>query len=323
MAYIGRKINVGFWKEATRGTVVAIASWTPKTNLDFQQMSEVVNDESSLGVIADSTNSYVTKRWAEGNIEGNVNINNFGYAMLSAFGAVISSETTGTWAYEHDFTVLESNEHPTLTVGIDDPVEWDLAFAGAMLESLEVSAEVGGFVTFTASYKSKKEASATHTVTYTTDYTLLARHCGVKLADTLADLSGASNICIQSFSLSINKNLEEDLCLSSIEPVDFNNTQFVVEGSMTLQFENTDQRDNYLEATQKAMRITIEDTGTTIGVSDSPVLEFDMAKVKITEWTKNQGNDDIVTQDVTFKAFYDLSEAQIITGKLINTKSSY
>lgn len=152
-------------------------------------MSEVVNDESSLGVIADAVDSYVTKRWAEGNIEGNVNVNNFGYAMLSAFGSVSSAETVGTGAYQHDFSVLESNEHPTLTIGVDDPVEGDLAFAGAMLESLEVSAEVGGFVTFTASYKSKKEASATHTVVYTTDYTLLARHCGIKLADTLAGLS--------------------------------------------------------------------------------------------------------------------------------------
>lgn len=59
-------------------------------------MSEVVNDESSLGVIADAVDSYVTKRWAEGNIEGNVNVNNFGYAMLSAFGAVASAETVGT-----------------------------------------------------------------------------------------------------------------------------------------------------------------------------------------------------------------------------------
>lgn len=286
-------------------------------------MSEVVNDESSLGVIADAVDSYVTKRWAEGNIEGNVNVNNFGYAMLSAFGAVVSAETVGTGAYEHNFSVLESNEHPTLTIGVDDPVEGDLAFAGAMLESLEVSAEVGGFVTFTASYKSKKEASATHIVAYTTDYTLLARHCGIKLADTLAGLGGASNICVQSFSLSINKNLEEDLCLSSIEPVDFNNTNFVVEGSMTLKFETVAERDLYLNATKKAMRITIEDTGTVIGVSDSPVLEFDMAKVKVTEWTKNQGNGEIVTQDITFKAFYDITEAEIITGKLVNTKTSY
>lgn len=323
MAYIGRKINVGFWKESTRGTAVAIANWTPKTNLDFQQQSEVINDESSLWVIADSTDSYVTKRWAEGNIEGNVNINNFGYAMLSAFGAVTSAETVGTGAYQHDFTIFESNEHPTLTIGVDDPVEGDLAFAWAMLESLEVSGEVGGFVTFTASYKSKKEASATHTVTYTTDYTMLARHCGIKLADTLAWLSWASNVCVQSFSISINKNLEEDLCLSSIEPVDFNNTQLTVEGSMTLQFENTEQRDNYLSAKKKSLRITIEDTNTVIGVSDSPALEFDFSKVKITEWTKNQGNDDIVTQDITFKAFYDTAEAQIVKAKLINTQATY
>lgn len=92
---------------------------------------------------------------------------------------------------------------------------------------------------------------------------------------------------------------------------------------MTLKFETTAERDLYLNATKKAMRISIEDTGTVIGVSDSPALEFDMAKVKVTEWTKNQGNGEIVTQDITFKAFYDVTEAEIIVGRLINTKSSY
>lgn len=87
----------------------------------------MVNDESSFGVIADSVESYVTKQWAEGNIEGNVNVNNFGYALLSAFGAV-SSASASAGAYTHSYTVLESNEHPTLTVGIDDPVEGDIAF---------------------------------------------------------------------------------------------------------------------------------------------------------------------------------------------------
>ena len=192
-----------------------------------------------------------------------------------------------------------------------------------MLDSLEISAEVGGFVTFTATYKSKKETSATHTVAYTTDYTLLARHCGVKYADNLAGLVGASNICVQSFSLSINKNLEEDLCLSSIEPIDFNNTMFVVEGSMTLKFEDEVQKTLYTDATKKAMRISMIDTATTIGATDNPTLELDMAKVQTTEWTKSQGNDEIVTQDITFKAFYSTADAKIITARLVNTKTSY
>lgn len=81
-----------------------------------------MNDESSFGVIADSVESYITKQWAEGNIEGNVNVNNFGYALLSAFGSVSSAVAT-TGAYTHSYSVLESNEHPTLTIGVDDPVE--------------------------------------------------------------------------------------------------------------------------------------------------------------------------------------------------------
>jgi len=133
-----------------------------------------------------------------------------------------------------------------------------------MLESLAVSAEVGGFVTFTADYKAKKSSSATHTVSYTTDYTLLARHCGVKFADTLAGLDGASDVCVQSFSLTISKNLEEDLCLSSVEPIDYTNKQFVVEGSMTIKYTSEEYKDLYMDATQKALRITIEDTNTTI-----------------------------------------------------------
>lgn len=87
----------------------------------------MVHDESSFGVIADSVESYVTKQWAEGNIEGNVNINNFGYALLSAFGT-LSTAPASSGAYTHSFSVLESNEHPTLTVGINDPVEGAMAF---------------------------------------------------------------------------------------------------------------------------------------------------------------------------------------------------
>lgn len=98
---------------------------------------------------------------------------------------------------------------------------------------------------------------------------------------------------------------------------------FVVEGSMTLNFEDEVQKDLYVNATKQAMRISMIDTATTIGLSNNPTIEFDMAKVKVTEWTKSQGKDEIVTQDVTFKAFYSTADAQIITGRLVNTKSSY
>lgn len=321
--YIWRKINVGFWKESTRGTSVAIASWTPKTTLSLQDKSEAINDESSIWVISDTTNSYVSKQWSEGSIEWNVNANNFWYALLSAFGEVTSAETTGTGAYNHDFTLAQTNNHQTLSIGTDDPVDGDRTIAWAMLESLSVSAEVGGFVTFTAEYKGKKSASATHTVNYTTDYTLLARHCGVKFADTLAGLDSASNVCVQSFSLTISKNLEEDLCLSSVEPLDYTNKQFTVEGSATLKYTSEEYKNLYMDSQEQAMRFTMEDTNTVIGVSDSPALIFEAPKVKINEFNKNMGNDDVVTQELTLKAFYDTATAKHLTATLINTLTSY
>lgn len=63
--YIGRQINVGFGKETTRGTAVAIARWLPKTDFSFDEKMETIQDESSIGVITDARDSFVAKRWAE------------------------------------------------------------------------------------------------------------------------------------------------------------------------------------------------------------------------------------------------------------------
>ena len=92
---------------------------------------------------------------------------------------------------------------------------------------------------------------------------------------------------------------------------------------MTLKFEDEVQKTLYTDATKKAMRISMIDTATTSGATDNPTLELDMAKVQTTEWTKSQGNDEIVTQDITFKAFYSTADAKIITARLVNTKTSY
>jgi hypothetical protein len=75
MKYIGRLINVGFGIETARGTGVAVANWLPKTDLSFEEKNEVIQDESSLGVITDSNDSFVVKRRAEGEIGGNIQTN--------------------------------------------------------------------------------------------------------------------------------------------------------------------------------------------------------------------------------------------------------
>lgn len=98
-----------------------------------------------------------------------------------------------------------------------------------MIDSMEISGASGDKVSMTASLKAKKGESATHTVAYTAERPFIATDAMVYLADTPAGLDGASNICLQSFTISMSKNLEEIACLSSVDPVDYANTSFAIE----------------------------------------------------------------------------------------------
>jgi len=321
--FIWRKVNVWFWKEGTRGTAVAVSQWAPKTNIDFDEKHESIQDESSLWVIVDNIDAHISKRWAEWVIEGNIWIEAIWLPLLSLLWAVSSAETTGTWAYQHDYTLDNTNQHQTLTIWVNDPV-WDTAFALAAIESMTVSAEVWGFATYSITFKAKAWESASHTVTYTADHSLLAKHWTFKVAANLAWLWAADAKCIQSFELTISKNILDQQCLGSVWVEDFINQQFTIEGSFTALYENsTDYEANALDWTKQAIRFSLIDTDTTIWVSDNPTLEVDLAAANFTEWSKAQGNDEVVSQTLSFKGNYSRADASAITAKLINETATY
>lgn len=124
--------------------------------------------------------------------------------------------------------MLESNTHPSLTIATTNPLN-DYNYALAMIESMEISASSGDKVSMTASLKAKKGEVASHSLAYTAESPFIATDAMVYLADNSAGLDGASNICLQSLTLSISKNLEEIECLSSIDPIDFANTSLAIE----------------------------------------------------------------------------------------------
>lgn len=68
------------------------------------------------------------------------------------------------------------------------------------------------------------------------------------------------------------------------------------------------------------MRFNVTDGGTLIGgVTSSPELEIDLAKVGFTEWSRTISTNEVVTQSLGFKGFYSLSDAKTIVARLINT----
>lgn len=319
--YIGKLVNVGYGVESTRGTPVAVSHRQPKTNLTFQDMLEHIIDENSIGNVVDAHGADIVKKWSEGAIEGRVYVNALGYILYSLLGTCNTASSGG--AYVHTFTLNNSNTHKSLTIGMEDP-DNETRFALAMLESLTLDITNAGELTFSATFKGKASASTTHTVSYATDYGLLGKHAVVKLATNLAGLGAAAAMDVKSFSITFSKNLEMDYVLGDVEPGDIYNTVFSIEGNIEAILNDVaDYKDVAFADTAKALRITVDDANTIIGTSETPGIEIDLAKVKLTNWTANRSNSEIVKQTIQFKGLYSMSDTQAVTIDLTNTTTSY
>ena len=317
--YIWRKVNVWFWKETTRWTAVAPNLWCPKASLDFDEKSEKVIDESSIGVIEDSFDWHVVKQRAEWSFECNAYANAIWYILLNLFGSVSTSGSTGE--YTHEFSVDETNQHQSLTIGLADDTQ-DKQFPLAMIDSAEITAETWNFVTISSDFRSQKGSNASLTPSYSNDFALLWKHVQVYLADDLTGLDSASSIQATQVTLTINKNLEDVDVLGSVQPLDFCNTFFNIEWSMELLRDDATYQSIYMDGVKKAMRIEIVDNDTTLS-SGHPSLTFDLANVIMTEYAKAQDNNALIRQTLTFRWLYSMNDNSMITAKLINSQSAY
>lgn len=317
--YIWRKVNVWFWKEATRWTAVAPWIRCPKASLDFDEKSEKVIDESSIGVIEDSFDGHVVKQRAEWSFECNAYANAIWYILLNLFGSISTSWSSGE--FTHQFSVNETNQHQSLTIGLADDTQ-DKQFPLAMIDSAEFNATTGDFVKVSCDFKSSKWSNASLTPSYSSDVALLWKHVQVYLANSLSGLSGATSINATSVTLTINKNIEDVDILGSVEPLDFCNTYFNVEWSVELLRDDATYKTLYMDGTKKAMRIEIIDTNATLNTWH-PTLTFDLANVILTEYAKAQDNNSLIRQTLTFRGLYSMADNSMITAKLINSKTSY
>jgi hypothetical protein len=319
--FIGRKIEVGLGREGTRGTGVAPSYWLSMMNADFDDKFEGVVDESSFAVIEDSTDFKVTKKWSEGKISGKIEDKSFGYWLRALMGTIVSAvkETT---AYNHTCSVLQSAQHPTLTLEVKNPNQ-QLKFANAAIDTLTIKAELGKFVEYEANVKAKMGAAAANSPAYVAQNNFLAKDVTLKLADTVGGLPGATAINVRNVEIKFDKNVESDDVLGSLEPADYLNKQFGVTGSIELVYDATTYKTLALAGTLKCMRIGIQDTTVTIGGTSNPTLTIDLAKAKITEWSKTSELNGIVTEKLDFKALYSSGDTSMVSVVLTNTVVGY
>lgn len=321
--FIGRLADVGIAKEAVRGTAESSATfYLPKLSLTYDDGIEEAVDESSIGVIEDATGVSTVGKFASGSIEGNISDKSFGLVLLSALGSVSTTGPSQTTVYTHAFSVGQDAQHDSLTLFVDDPNQ-DYKYPLAVVESLEVDVSLNQFAKFNVGFRSKKGETATLTPSYTAENIFLPQHGSLKTATDLSGLAAASAIDIRSVKLNIQKNVEDDRKLGSLDQTDILNKQFSCDGTIELVFSAETFKTEMLASTQKAMRIRLTNSDVTIGSSLNPQITIDLAKVKFSNFQRNYGNDDIVLATVDFKAFYSISDSKMVTVELINTQASY
>ena len=321
MPFTWKKVWVWVALETTRGEKkLPIQYRFPRTDNTFTDKANVESDSWVVDTIVDSINSEVTKQRAEWTIGGQVYPNWIWFFLKALLGTVTSDWEE--WVYEHVFSLLESNTHPTLTVGTSTPLWWS-AYPLAMIESMDFTAEVWGKFTVSINLKSKKWETASHSVSYTDENGFVANMLKVFLADSVEWLDIADNICLQSITISIKKEIKDIECLSSIDPIDYINSSFSIEGSMEMLFEDNTYKNYFLNGTSKALRILAEDTKHAYGTDSYPTFMLDLSKIKITDWTPAFTVDDVTKQSVSFKGHYDVRTHKAIEVYLKNTQESY
>lgn len=322
---IGRHYQVGIAKEGTRGTKTVPTFWVPCLDLPtVENKFEYENNEQGVGMIADTDGSEITREYSQGEINGKIRDKSFGVILLSAFGTVTSAlKGSETAVYNHTYALNNTNTHPSLTVEIKNSNQ-QLAYVRSMLSSLKINAEVGKFIEYSAGFTGMKGVAGTATPAYDTgENEFTSKHISMKLASNLAGLAGASEIDVQSIELSIEKNLETIWKLKTNEPADIQNTAFAIEGNIEAVFSATTLKAIYEGSTAQALRISLVDTGKTIGTASNPGLVLDLAKVKFHGWDKSGGMNETTKQSINFKAHYSLTDAKMFDAVLTNTNAAY
>lgn len=316
---IGRNGIVGVGVEATRGTSVAPSHIAPVTSFDFDDAVEYADNDAAFGRIEEKNDADIIKRWAEGEMEGKIYLNQVGVELTALFGAAPTSvQRSSSGVYDHSYAVANTNQHKALTLAYEDS-NYDLRYTFAMIDTWSLEAVVDNYVKRTVGFKSKKGASASNSMSVTDEREFLGKDIVVKLASALAGLDAASAIDLVSIKLEFAKNAEPRFILGSIEPTAIDNKQFAVTGSFDAYISGATYKDLVMNGTQRALRLDMIDSGVDLGSSHNPQLRFDLAKCKFGGRDRGWDANDFQMETIEFEGMFSIADTSLVTARLTNT----
>lgn len=327
--FIGRQQAIGLSREATRGILVAPTIWLPKTNFNVEAKASKAVFEGNYGVLAGGDDALVTQKFAEGDLEFELQDKSIALILYSLFGALSSASFNSV--FKHTLTLANSVQHQSLSLFMNDPIGTDstpnrtVAYAMAMINSLSIDVELGELVKCVANFQAKGHTDYTRqTASFTAENKFAHQHLQFKIAADAASLDAASKVNVQRLTLEIEKNVVREGALGTVQPVDILNRMINIRGTVMLTYQDRTYRDYMLNGTKKAVRILLNSSQVTIG-STTPQVQIDLPVVHFHDWEPSSPNEDIATEEIQFSALYDPSTGLLIGSNtfVVNSTSSY
>lgn len=324
--FIGRRISYGIAKETTRGTAATTAAhWIPHLSADLQDKHESALNNSAMGVIDLNNDAIVTQIWSEGKIEGKIQVESFGLILLAALGQVTSAAGAKAGTFKHNFTRLNSNLSPSLTIFEKSPAA-DLKYELSCLKSLEIDIVTGEYVKYTADFIGRRGVPATSTVTFVeSEAEFTSKYCQLKMAANKAGLAAAPRASIKSAKVKIERNTEAYYEAGSVTPAEIHNKAFDVSFECERRYSDNTLKDASLKNTKYALELSMVNTDDKIGTAkdENPSLKFTLPAVVISEWERDQGLDDVVMEKFTVQGLFSAANGTQIEAELVNSTASY
>jgi len=322
MEIVGREIEFGVATEATRGSAETTADkWMRKVTANVVERATHALDDSTRGRLEDGEGRRKVQSYIEGDVEGILHADVIGWLLANIYGVVVTSTVTGS-VKSHLFTLRQNIQHASLTLFAKDGSVQQSTFSNAMINTLEISAAIDEYVRFNASFLASVGASNSATPSYDTEYDFVARDITVKIADTEAGLAGATATKVKDLSVKWDQGLIRDHVVGAYTPDDIYSARLMIDGNFTLNFADETFKDLYLGNSAKYMSITIAGEAD-LGSGNNPTVTIVLNKVQFMDWNRAGGANELVTEPITFRAFYNPTDSEQSTVTVKNLTASY
>ncbi len=320
---IGRNVSLALAVEDTRGTAEAVADRNVrKVTANVIPRAERVVDDTTFGKLEDAARIRSVRKWSEGDVSSIVHADVLGYYLLNLYGEVESEQVAGS-VHDHVFTMEQSIKHPTLTLFVKDGDVRQEKLAGGVITTFELTSTTDNYVRYTANFLAKEGVTDSSTIPdLETEYDFVSRDITVKMAATQGGLAGATALKLKELNLTFNTNAEADFVFGDYSPDNIYNKQFSIEGSFTKNFVDETFKDLYESDDYKYFEIKIEGEAD-IGGGNNPTITILLNKVAVQDWNRSSEADSLVTETVSFKAFYNVTDGQASQVTLRNLTEEY